>query len=493
MLSSRVPPTWDDAAYLTSSFILWDRLAAFDLLGFLDGFSQAMGFKAPLIALLPFPVFLAAGKGFAQASGSQLLALAALSFFAWRIGDRLRPPYGGPLAVWMVNLTPIVYGLSRHFYVETLLAALCAAVLCFLLEGGRPKTLGALLGLGMLCKLTFPVYVGVPVLLLALRRRSWRDWAWTLGIAAAVASVWYARNAGSAILFARSAGYGATAASQSPWRLASAWDYVSLVVRQGWGWPHTCMIVAFGALLWRRTGMPKGEPARDAIALAAWALVPTLFFSTGLAPELRWSGPATAGAGVCLALLLARMLEDVPERLRVWAGAAVLVLPAAVYVEQTFGVRTIPPGSGAPTPYVWNGPPRKGGFWGQDKLWAFVAKDAASTPGVKHVVLAVSHKFFNSATADAYAVLHGWPARFRNYSRYPTAQAALRFIEGYGADYIISVEGLPEAELDPRLNRDNPAVLAAIRDGALPFRQWAEADLPNGAKARVFKRVRRRV
>jgi hypothetical protein len=196
---------------------------------------------------------------------------------------------------------------------------------------------------------------------------------------------------------------------------------------------------------------------------------------------------------VGLALLLARMLEDVPQRRRVWVGAAALALPAAVYAEQTFGVRVLPPGPGAPAPYVWNGPPEKGGFWGQDKLWAFVAKDAASTPGLKDVVLAVSHRHFNSATADAYAVLYGWPVRFRNYNRYPTPEAALRFIEEYGAELIVSVEGLPEGELDARLNRHNPAVLAAVRSGALPFRQWAEADLPNGAKARVFKRVRRRV
>ncbi|MBI5597479.1 MAG: glycosyltransferase family 39 protein [Elusimicrobia bacterium] len=458
VLSAGVPPSWDDGAYLTVSFALWDRLAALRLWSFADGFSQALGFKAPLLALLPFPVFAAAGKGFSQAAASNLLALAAASLFAWRIAKRLSSPLGGVLAVWLLNLTPLVYGLSRHFYVETLLTALCAGAFCLLVEGGRPLLLGAVLGLGMLCKLTFPVYMGVPLALLALRRRRPRDLALAALAAVLIASLWYARNLGSALAFARSAGYGASTLATGGWSVGRALSYLGLVAAEGWGWPQ--------ALL---------------------GLVPPFFFASGLAPEPRWCGPAAAAASIGLGALFAHALEGVPARVRSGAAAAALLLPAAVFFEQTSGIGLLPPR--VPRAFTWNGPPEQGGLWAQDKLWGFVAQEAAATPGLKRVVLAVSHRHFNSSTADAYAALHGWPLVFRNYNRYPTSEGALRFIAEFRADYIITLERMPEEGLNAELNKHNPAVVAALRSGALPFRQWAEADLTNGALARIFKRV----
>lgn len=489
IMAAGVPPSWDDGAYLAVSFGLWDRLAALRLWAFADGFSQALGFKAPLLALLPFPVFAAAGKGFTQAAASNLLALAALSFFSWRIARRQGPPLGGVLAVWLVNLTPLVYGLSRHFYVETLLAALCAACVCVLLEGGRPLLLGTVLGLGMLCKLTFPVYVGVPLVLLALRGRRPRDLAAAAALAVLVASVWYARNLENALMFARSAGYGASTLTAQGWTMGRALAYIRLVAVEGWGWPQALVCAGAGFSLWRAKRAPQGQDRLDAAALAAWALVPPLFFSSGLAPEPRWSGPAVAAASIAAAALLAHALERAPSRARAVAVAAALLLPAGVFVEQTSGVAVLPPGRGAPRAFAWNGPPEQGGMWAQDRLWAVVAQDAAATPGLKRVVLAVSHRHFNSSTADAFAALNGWPLVFRNYNRYPTGEAALRFIAEFRADYVITLERMPEEGLNAELNRHNPAVVAALRSGALPLRQWAEADLTNGALARIYKRV----
>lgn len=489
ILASGAPPGWDDGAYLTVSFSLWDRLASLRLWSFVQGFSQALGFKAPLLALLPFPVFAAAGKGMHQAAASNLLALAASSFFVWRIARRLGPPLGAVLAVWLVNLTPLVYGLSRHFYVETLLTALCAAAFWLLIEGGRPLLLGAVLGLGMLCKLTFPVYMGVPLVLLAMRRRSARELAFAAAAGLCVASLWYGRNLGDALAFARSAGYGASTLASEGWTLGRGLSYLGLVAVEGWGWPQGLIFLGSAAFLWRGAGMPRGEARADAAALAAWALVPPLFFSSGLSPEPRWSGPAAAAASVGVGVLLGLSLERASSRVRAAAVAAAVLLPAAVFIEQTFAVRVLPPGRGAPRAFAWNGPPEKGGLWAQDKLWAFVAQDAAATPGYKRVVLALSNRHFNSSTAGAYGALYGWPLVFSNYNRYPTEEGALRFIEEFRADYIITLERMPEGEVPAAINRHNPAVLAALRSGALPFRQWAEADMANGALARVFKRA----
>ena len=56
------PPQWDDSWYLTNSLVMYDALTDGGLLGFAKKFFSILGFKAPLITVLPTPIFLALGR-----------------------------------------------------------------------------------------------------------------------------------------------------------------------------------------------------------------------------------------------------------------------------------------------------------------------------------------------------------------------------------------------------------------------------------------------
>src|SRR5580700_6079102 len=58
----RTPPAWDDGYYLTSSLGMFDALTEGGLPGYAKRFLTIMQSKPPLIAILPTPVYLIAGR-----------------------------------------------------------------------------------------------------------------------------------------------------------------------------------------------------------------------------------------------------------------------------------------------------------------------------------------------------------------------------------------------------------------------------------------------
>src|SRR5437879_3313732 len=58
----RSPPGWDDSFYLTNSLVMYDALAGGGLPGYVRQFLTIMGTKPPLIAVLPTPMYLIAGR-----------------------------------------------------------------------------------------------------------------------------------------------------------------------------------------------------------------------------------------------------------------------------------------------------------------------------------------------------------------------------------------------------------------------------------------------
>ena len=74
----RSPPGWDDGYYLTNSLVMYDALAERGVLGYARQFLTIMGIKPPLIALLPTPVYLIAGRKAGAAHAVNLVSLLIL-------------------------------------------------------------------------------------------------------------------------------------------------------------------------------------------------------------------------------------------------------------------------------------------------------------------------------------------------------------------------------------------------------------------------------
>ena len=61
--------------------------------------------------------------------------------------------------------------------------------------------MGLLLGLGCLAKWTYPVFVGVPLLLAVRKTRRWTSLLPTVGVAAIIAAPWYVTNFSNVVAF----------------------------------------------------------------------------------------------------------------------------------------------------------------------------------------------------------------------------------------------------------------------------------------------------
>ncbi|GEM_PF-1155744 len=169
------PTHWDDSWYLAASVRLFDRFASEGLAGYWRGFEHALGDKAPLITVLPFPFFCLIGRSvfvIYLVNSAACLALAASLYLFTRefFGERV-----SLLAVFFALFSPLLLGLSRLFLVEYWLTALVVSSLFALARWertGRQRWalgLGVLCGLGLLMKITFPLFVA-PVVAVILWR-----------------------------------------------------------------------------------------------------------------------------------------------------------------------------------------------------------------------------------------------------------------------------------------------------------------------------------
>src|SRR3989442_15345967 len=82
----RSPPSWDDGYYLTNSLVMYDALADGGLLGYAKKSLTVIATKPPLIALLPTPVYLIAGRDSRAAFAVNLVSLLAMFAALYRMG-----------------------------------------------------------------------------------------------------------------------------------------------------------------------------------------------------------------------------------------------------------------------------------------------------------------------------------------------------------------------------------------------------------------------
>ena len=303
------PPAWDDAWYLETSFRLWMALKASPL-AFARAYLAAFRIKAPLIALVPLPLYSVFGPGERVAVWANL-PLAALAAWAWSRAaaewwrEYPRGRDAAALGGALTALIPLVYGLSRVFLVETLVSCLlalfawrCAAARRD--DDSEAARLGTLLGLGLLAKVTFPLLAAGFVW--PARERLKPHAKRALLIAAAIAATWYVENAPYVLGFAWSAGFGKI-----------AHDYA------GAGWltslPHDGFFLTLLAAAAICLAREKNLRA------ALWGLSPLLVYAAGVNREVRLVAPLLP----VFALLAGRAAVSFQNKTARAAAAALLL------------------------------------------------------------------------------------------------------------------------------------------------------------------------
>ena len=373
MEANTLPPRWDQSWYLENSERFLTALDVQGFRGFLDTILHAFsGTKAPLISLLPLPFYFIIGHGKLAVELTMLVIIAVFCLVFFRLVRVISGPWEALVAVIILNTMPLAFGLSREYLVEFSLMTLVTLWILLLVysRGYRVKRynigLGIVLGLGLLMKIDFPLYVTGPATYVLYRR--WREdgladsaWIRDLSIICLVglpmAAIWYLPNLSSVLEFASSMSVGKIPSDYSisffgakslMAFLAVTGQYWNVVINLAVSTYYTIVLaVAWsGSLIlivtrrWFR--VISENPIRHAgMEIFLWWFVVTyIVLSLSFNKDYRYGLPALPALGALISLLLFRVLPW--PRVRMVALPLVLAFPLVSFIYITY------PGANAP-------------------------------------------------------------------------------------------------------------------------------------------------
>lgn len=494
--ASGAPPSFDEAWYLETGFRFRNLLAEGRLLDFAAAYAGAFRFKAPLLSLLPLPLYAVLGPSYKAAVLANLAALALLALSVYRLGRRWFSEPAAGLAAALALLTPLTAHLSRLYYTECWLAALTAAFLWRLAESDgltlrrEAPAVGALAGLGLLTKVLFPFAAAAPAaVLLHARRPAWKEVEpaakAAAAVAAALAFTWYGPNLVYVAGYSVKASFGSIAAHYAaapPLSPAALLGFWSALARDALSWPMTVLLA--GALL--RLG-PRRVFAEPGLRFAlAWLCPLLLVASLGRSKELRFTAAALPGAALALAGALDILTRG--SRWRVPTLALALLLPADALLRQSSGARLLPGPAFVPAATAYGGPPPPAPAWDARALPSELAR-RIGRPAV--VAAGSEHRALNANLLAAWAELDRLPLTFVHHGHMEArVENAVARLADKDATHILFVSGLPEDERAPGSAAVEAGLKALIAAGKLPFKNlgllgWA----PAGVSAELYERT----
>jgi 4-amino-4-deoxy-L-arabinose transferase-like glycosyltransferase len=471
---SQTPTFWDDSSYLTGSLNLYDALTDKGIPGFATAFAHLYGNKAPLICVFPIPIYLLFGREYDPRCLVSIGFLILMSVYLFRLGACLWSPREGLLAVAIVQTMPLLYGLSRQFLVDYGLATMVVMWMYYLLSCRSLTTastivrLGIVLGIGMLMKISFPLYIGAPtiVAIWAFLRadRSWRMALKTSGafgcillIGGIIASSWYLPNLKTVVGFALSAGFGQLSVNYGStivfsWSVISNYFYVLINVALSCYYAVLLIVLApaWVASIWRR----HAGGTRHALALVVWVVVPLVATTFAVNKDPRFTTPVLP----VVALFLARMIRAVFDRWRFYpaAAAALMIVPALAYASASLSVMERFGGFSLGRWAFWSPhlawyasiPSREGG-WDQWEMAGELCRDARQAPLGARLLIPLSHLYLNNGNLAYLTTRLKCNVEIIGLPQLQTPKDVADFIDGIKPVYVLVVPNVPEPQLAP--------------------------------------------
>lgn len=350
---NHAPPQWDDAWYLTNSLTLFDSLGEGGLPAYGLSYLKILGIKAPLITVLPTPLYLLFGRSVRFAYLVNLFAMPVLLLLLYAIATRLGGERVGLIAVFVAGTMPLLYGLSHWFLVEYWLTVLvCLTIYLVSAAPGRPGLriyflLGITCGLGMLLKISFPLYVLPSIAYLFIRDVSESRWS-VKSVCAFIAPAillplpWYLVNYRQAIIRAFFSGYSNQAAApfgdSSAFSLPAIGNYLLNVMNAGTSSYYVLLCGAAFIFVFLKRKLPAWWlrcPREDRVLLVLWML-PFPVFLFGRNRDIRFVAPFLPAVALAIASLLDQVIA-LTTRSKI-AFPALLAFPLLAFLHSSFGV-----------------------------------------------------------------------------------------------------------------------------------------------------------
>jgi 4-amino-4-deoxy-L-arabinose transferase-like glycosyltransferase len=522
VIPSRHYVGFDEGWHLEISQQLYYSLADYGVLGLLWKFIHAMQAKPPLVSLLPVPMYLLFGNHVISATAVNLLWLVLLNVFLFRL---VRHFWGdGPALISCIFLQamPLFQGLSRLVMAEYGATALVVLFMYFLFTKPpsvrRAVALGILMGLGLLEKVLFPTYIAGPLLWtlwMELRQRNKENrshlftlWLLSFGIALCLAGPWYLVNFKHLMGYTFQSTYGELA---KVYRFGTTlkdvhalWAYMKDFINIGITSYQGILLGIVGLGCWalgRKTNQTANRPVSLGVAL--WFLFPFFIYIPSLYRNFKFMMPFLAPVSIALAVLLWRILAFVKDERWRW----VVLMPLLLW--PTFGIvyASFPLGS-LNQPYhlcslgpfeflpqrAYVGFPQKG-RWPYQEILTYVSSDGAcllaKQKRLPSLGMAVDISNFNRSTMLYEQARGRHPVRVHwaplGGTSNPAYDLKAALAVASEQDYIVF--RLPNPTEPEFTNKFNEQIRQKIETGEIPFQLAKQFELPDGAKALVYRKI----
>ncbi len=491
------PSHWDDSWYLAGAVRLFDRFANEGLAGYWNGFRYALGDKAPLITVLPFPFFCLIGRSVFVAYLVNSVACLALAAALYRFCRRFFEPRVALLALLFALTSPLLAGLSRLYLPEYWLTALVMLSCLALAEWeqtGRDRWLlwlGVFCGLGLLMKITFPLFAGPVVAVILWRAHSKRPGRLLLDVALiAVPAVllggpWYWHNWQAVTHRSFEESYFAPVHPvERPSLMILAADYVWIHLNHSWTGIHALAGLA-GLIAWAST--KRDNFLRGAMVYVVPWVITLPVFAVSDNRDLRLIAPMFPAFAIVTAALFDRLLERAGRArgalIAATADGAVLVTLGNSL--EFFGSRTLRLGpwqvfsyaqgySFAPNPQ----------HWPLADVLERIAHRERLGPGSKLIVgLGADTWSFNTNNLDLEAALLKYPFEFHTTAYTASTEQIRRIMSS--TQYFLFKQGGTQQPLDRF--RSGSRTLDFLTKGPL-FREVPPGvETPDGGRIQIFE------
>src|SRR5262245_25461721 len=202
------PPFWDMAGHELGALRIYHAVENSGLSGLSEIPREHLtGFYPPFYHLVVAGIWAVFGKSVDVAQLANLPALALLMFATYGIAATVLSPRPAAIAAVLTVFYPYLLWISRETIIDFWLSAIVAASMWALIKTKEFSDLrwsivfGALAGIGMLTKWTFPFFLILPAIWCA--RRNWKNAVAAAAIAAALASFWYIPSVSQLAQFAK--------------------------------------------------------------------------------------------------------------------------------------------------------------------------------------------------------------------------------------------------------------------------------------------------
>jgi 4-amino-4-deoxy-L-arabinose transferase-like glycosyltransferase len=478
-------PAWDDAYYLTNSLRIYDALTDNGLPGLSRQFLHGMSSKPPLVATLPIPIYLIVGR---NPSGALLInlvfllvTLAATYLLARSLADRT----AGFVALCIVGTMPMIYGLSRIFLVECGLTAFVILALLILVSADMgsswaPFVLGAIFGLGLLMKISFPIYLVAPMIWVLIRDgrakiRRGRIVTFLVPLLL-IAGPWYAVNASAALRTAVAAGSLETGRVYQTGGLAETGNYLVNLLNCG----PTLYFAALPILAILCIGQ-MSPACRRGIFFCLVSALPIAFLALSHYRDLRYAAPIFPVIAVAGGVLAAAAIARFPP-FAIAIVALILAVGTADMLEASFAFSNRKPQGGlllSTVRFSYVRPPQRAPSPYREILTAMQVRGKWIAGAPHRLVLGSDTNTANADTVILMALAARIPVEVAT-TAYESPANLARLLAS--ASYFAYVDNAADSPFNSLGRVAIPLVRADPR-----FHEFASATLPDGSRLHVLE------